>query len=281
MKIGHLLLLGSCSIALTACYEEGTGSDLSSKDLDTSIIRADMVVEATSDTKVSIYANLVSTIGSQRDVVLQAGDDFFASNNITSQEVDLNTLPSRNTYSESLTYYATMNQGLGGTVYTLSLDRRTPPDTSDINFPEENIEHPDFGEFYVAAPNSWVELPIGFDMTNESESTFHDESETVSISWFPFNTDDEMYLEYYTSCANQNEGLPDLVYESRRGISGDPGAADFAIGDFITTPMVNLNCNIALTLVRETSGFPDSELSPASSIEARQKRTLSIKYNSF
>lgn len=281
MKVGKLLLWGCCSVALTACYEEGTGSDLSSRDIDTGIIRADMVIEATSDTKASIYANLVSTIGYQRDIVLQAGDEFIVSNSITTQEENLDTLPSRNSYSESLTYYATMNQGMGGTIYTLSLDRRTPPDTSDINFPEEKIEHPDFGNFFVAAPRSWVELPNGFDMTNETGTAFNDTSETISIKWFPFNSDDEMYLEYYTTCGNQNEGLPDLIYENKRPISGDPGTADFSIGEFLLGPMVNSKCDIALTLVREKAGYPDGELSPTSSIVARQKRTLLIHYSSF
>lgn len=231
-------------------------ADIESGDIRTSGICATITATNSSNNKIDVEATLTAGCGLGGSyVVLDSGEDF------TAQYLSNSYSLSRSTdWITNITHYvATTNADYAaGEQLTVSLDRPTG---------------------YVDAPNSYVTLPSGFNITAPANGTPYTAGDSITIDWTG-TTADRIHLDM--TCLE--DITADTVHTS---ISRTPTSIPYTIpvselDAIINDPSDSIghvsSCNGTLSVIRTQVGAADPALDPQSHIYGRfvDRRNFSL-----
>ncbi len=223
---------------LLAATVLGACEDVTSEDILTSGIYADLSVEASDHGTSTVRAVLkVGGASSNTYVQLTGEDELVATVGDESQPMVEQTLGD---YHEYVAGFATAN---GGDVFKVSLNR--------------SIDE--------GAPNSTMTLPDPFDIDPVTGPL--QRSSDITITWSPANSTDNMRITAAGSCV--------LTYE--RDISGDPGTVTIEAGSLIPLDdAAQESCEVTYQIDRWRAGTLDPGYGEGGKAIAHQIRTISV-----
>lgn len=267
-----LLCLSLFSI-LAACDDSET--KVSSTEVDTRNMRAHIRITATDNSYSRVEAELAYTQLLNGVVVLQQGDQFTVNSTALAEAVAMKSVAGLS----SSVYGADLPVGVSETEFVVSLDRSTPPDTSDLWFPEGLVEHPDFEDSFISAPNSVIVLPSSFVLTNVTGPEYTELDEQVELTWSNSSSGDTMRLEWQSSCSLGPQASSASVVGAR-AISGDPGMVSVTLQDIMAeqTYQEGLLCQVVLTVMRERIGVADPKFAGGSVVIGAQQREIAVQF---
>ena len=231
----RIAVLASIALGLIGCKET-----IDSANLRTRGIAMVTTVTATSESRVLVHTELLAGGDeSNTNVILGSRDRLIA--DADGDDTEMEAVGDGE-------YEAEFDVGLGGTVFTVSLER------------EEDDP----------APDNSGSLPEPFDITSDFGATPMSRAEAMEITWEPSGESDDMEIEF------DDEVGEGCIYMADDNIAGDPGTytvdADFLKG---TGPDdMQESCDVTATIRRSRSGSTDNALDGESSFRLRQVRSV-------
>lgn len=263
------LVLFCLALATSGC-EDLDNKKASSNDQDTQnlALRADITRHGDGELRATAY--VLSAEDPDLHIRLEKGDSLTLAadgqSNALQKDEDLLKIRYRGTLEQPVAAESTV---------TVALNRASEPDQSGAFFPTGDIEDPDFGEFFVSAPNSAVTLPPDFTLQSPGAATEFSGNDNITIQWSPTVGGQTMHIDSEASCATIEGGEASL--ERGWEVDDGDGSLTVAASDLAYNPD-DQRCLIVLTLTRISEGTPDPKLSAASNILGKQRQTVSVVY---
>lgn len=264
------LLLVTAIVGLSACSD---GSDSTgSAEVDTRTLRADIRAEGMTASQTDVAVSLSLSSDSEQKIKLENGDKLTA----TTGSETINLSLKQNSLQP--VYIGSLKTGIAGTEVTVNLQRTTPPSDDGFWFPSEQVAKPDFGEFFIDAPESKASLPADFAISTPAAATeYSSSSDIVALSWTPSASGNDMRLLHTTTCPPEPDSKA-ISLSSEIAVSDDTGSQAVPIIELLSTQGTATKCSIQLDLIREASGTLDPAYRTGS-IVGTQRRTVTITYS--
>lgn len=268
MGVWQGVIVSTIGGLLVGCGGDGSGSSVSSAEVDTSQVVANMRVEASSDTSAAVTVGLTLNDERSQPIALNNNDQIAvtAAGGVQVLAPAVSGRVGR--------YETSTAAGAAGTTYGIAITRTGTPDDSGTWFPSELVASPDFADNFVDAQNSTVILPASFSLDTPVANATVSRDDTVTVSWTPSGTEHEVRFTYQSDCPE-----PPSAGVQRTGeiaVSGDPGSVDVSVADLVSN--LSETCRIILTIFKETSGTTDPLLATGSTLIAVQTRSVTIRY---
>jgi len=226
---------GVIALGLIGCKET-----IDSGNLRTRGIAMITKVTATSESSVVVHTELVAG-GDESNtfVILRDGDELIA--DADGDEMEMEAV-------DEGVYEAEFDVGLGGTVFTVNLER----DDDD------------------SAPDNSGSLPEPFDITSDFGATPMSRAEEMEVTWDPSGESDDMQIEF------DDDAGESCIFMKRDTIAGDPGAytVEAAFLDGTGPDDEQESCDVIATITRSRSGSTDNGLDDESSFVLEQVRSV-------